>query len=151
MFPNFFQVSKLAAIYNIHLRTGCFCNVGACQHFLELKSEQLKSNLKAGHVCGDEIDLIDGRPTGSVRISFGYMSDFSDAQRFISFIEECFLEKHGCLSSDTELTTISKNKQVLRRMFVYPIKSCAAFEVCGFNGICRVLYILQQARESTKQ
>lgn len=136
------EVSSLAAIYNIHLRTGCFCNVGACQHFLKLTSAQLESNLKAGHVCGDEIDLIDGRPTGSVRISFGYMSDLSDAKRFISFIEEGFIEKLCAASSrsETELTAISKNTPVLRRMFIYPIKSCAAFEVYQWDinerGFC---------------
>lgn len=132
-------MSKLAAIYNIHLRTGCFCNVGACQHFLELSSEQLKNNLKAGHVCGDDIDLIDGHPTGSVRISFGYMSDFSDAERFIHFIEECFVEKESSIYGDVALINISKNKQVVKRMFIYPIKSCGAYEVSKsksvWNGI----------------
>ncbi|XP_075272814.1 molybdenum cofactor sulfurase isoform X2 [Opisthocomus hoazin] len=41
---------------------------------------------QAGHVCGDDVDLVDGRPTGSVRISFGYMSSFEDAQTFLKFI-----------------------------------------------------------------
>nr|XP_048695293.1 molybdenum cofactor sulfurase isoform X2 [Caretta caretta] len=41
---------------------------------------------QAGHVCGDDIDIIDGRPTGSMRISFGYMSTFEDAQTFLKFI-----------------------------------------------------------------
>lgn len=48
--------------------------------------------LQAGHVCGDDRDLIDGKPTGSVRISFGYMSTISDAQKCLQFIGECFLE-----------------------------------------------------------
>lgn len=32
------------------------------------------------------MDLIDGQPTGSVRISFGYMSTLEDAQAFLRFI-----------------------------------------------------------------
>lgn len=32
------------------------------------------------------MDLVDGQPTGSVRISFGYMSTLEDAQAFLRFI-----------------------------------------------------------------
>ena len=49
--------------------------------------------LQVGHVCGDSIDLIDGFPTGCVRISFGYMSTLKDAQIFLQFIDSCFVEK----------------------------------------------------------
>ncbi|EMP36600.1 Molybdenum cofactor sulfurase, partial [Chelonia mydas] len=80
------QVDKIASLYNIHIRTGCFCNTGACQQHLRLSNEDVKRNLQAGHVCGDDIDIIDGRPTGSMRISFGYMSTFEDAQTFLKFI-----------------------------------------------------------------
>ncbi|XP_053119151.1 molybdenum cofactor sulfurase isoform X2 [Hemicordylus capensis] len=80
------QVDKLAGLYNIHVRTGCFCNTGACQQHLGISNDDIKKNLQAGHVCGDNIDVVDGRPTGSVRISFGYMSTFEDAQTFLKFI-----------------------------------------------------------------
>lgn len=91
-FIGFAEVDKMAQLYDVHLRTGCFCNIGACQKYLGLSSEQIKSNFEAGHVCGDDRDLIDGKPTGSIRISFGYMSTISDAQRCLQFIGECFLE-----------------------------------------------------------
>lgn len=39
-----FQVDKLAQLYNIHVRTGCFCNIGACQKYLSLSDEQIKHN-----------------------------------------------------------------------------------------------------------
>ncbi|XP_075388687.1 molybdenum cofactor sulfurase [Tenrec ecaudatus] len=80
------QVDKMASLYNIHVRTGCFCNTGACQRHLEISNERIKKHLQAGHVCGDNLDLIDGHPTGSVRISFGYMSTVEDAQAFLSFL-----------------------------------------------------------------
>ncbi|XP_069814349.1 molybdenum cofactor sulfurase isoform X2 [Dendropsophus ebraccatus] len=60
------QVDKLASLYNIHFRTGCFCNAGACQKHLGISNAEVKSNLQAGHVCGDDMDLVNGRPTGSV-------------------------------------------------------------------------------------
>ncbi|XP_039094908.1 molybdenum cofactor sulfurase isoform X2 [Hyaena hyaena] len=49
---------------------------------------------QAGHVCGDDVDLIDGHPTGSVRISFGYMSTLEDAQAFLRFIMA--MQLHQC-------------------------------------------------------
>ncbi|KAM4607640.1 molybdenum cofactor sulfurase [Polymixia lowei] len=89
----FSQVDKLASLYNIHVRTGCFCNTGACQHFIGITDKRMKQNLQAGHVCGDSMDLVDGQPTGSVRVSFGYMSTFEDCQNFLNFIVDCFVEK----------------------------------------------------------
>lgn len=138
---------------------------------------------KAGHICGDNIDLVDGRPTGSVRISFGYMSTFEDCQKFLSFIVNCFTDKplrvdeerlarlklavpveksvghfnsspsngqlgHQAEQGETAPSLISsanggeimipvpkgetekRNTQTLTNIFIYPIKSCAAFEVC---------------------
>lgn len=87
------QVDRMANLYSIHVRTGCFCNTGACQVFLGISGQQMKKNLQAGHVCGDAMDVMDGRPTGSVRVSFGYMSTFDDCQRLLKFVAECFVEK----------------------------------------------------------
>ena len=39
-----FQVDKLAQLHNVHVRTGCFCNLGACQKFLNISDEELKNN-----------------------------------------------------------------------------------------------------------
>ncbi|XP_037661814.1 molybdenum cofactor sulfurase isoform X2 [Choloepus didactylus] len=80
------QVDKMASLYNIQVRTGCFCNTGACQRHLGISNEMVKKHHQAGHICGDDVDLIDGQPTGSVRISFGYMSTLEDAQAFLRFI-----------------------------------------------------------------
>ncbi len=46
------QVDKLASVCNIHLRTGCFCNTGACMNFLKLDSEKLKYHLEVGKQRG---------------------------------------------------------------------------------------------------
>ena len=52
------------------------------------------THTQAGHVCGDSMDIVNGEPTGSVRVSFGYMSTLKDAQTLIHFIESCFVD-HG--------------------------------------------------------
>lgn len=38
------------------------------------------------------MDLVAGIPTGSIRVSFGYMSTMEDVHKLISFIKDCFLE-----------------------------------------------------------
>uniref|UniRef100_A0A4W3JJ23 Molybdenum cofactor sulfurase n=1 Tax=Callorhinchus milii TaxID=7868 RepID=A0A4W3JJ23_CALMI len=100
------QVDRMASLYNIHLRTGCFCNTGSCQQHLGISNEDVRKNLQAGHICGDSMDLIDGLPTGSVRISFGYMSTFEDAQRFLRFIIDSFVKNPVCFDK-TILSNLS--------------------------------------------
>ncbi|MEQ2172972.1 hypothetical protein GOODEAATRI_026874 [Goodea atripinnis] len=168
------QVDRMASLYNIHVRTGCFCNTGACQAFLGITNQQMKRNLQAGHVCGDNMDLVDGQPTGSVRVSFGYMSTFEDCQKFLKFVAECFVEKPVTVdqvrlqklktarassegSNENPSVEISngenhkgaekKSSEVsqkgfrhgdskspgeaytLTNIYIYPIKSCGAYEV----------------------
>lgn len=172
------QVDKMASLFNIHIRTGCFCNTGACQHYLAISNQNVKSNLHAGHICGDNIDLVDGRPTGSLRVSFGYMSSFEDCQNFLRFVVNCFVDKPLILDqtklaklnlaapiespSSFYLTSIPNDQQrhengqinvpspdrmapsdvtlskdgkrdssshTLTNLFIYPVKSCASFEV----------------------
>lgn len=167
------QVDRMASLYNIHVRTGCFCNTGACQFFLGITSQQMKRNLQAGHICGDNIDLVNGLPTGSVRVSFGYMSTFEDCQKFLTFVADCFVEKpvkvnHLRLEKLKETSVSNEDPSVkngklyqedekdkpmetrprrfrhrdlstdanshaeaytLTNIYIYPIKSCGAYEV----------------------
>ncbi|XP_071489916.1 molybdenum cofactor sulfurase-like [Diadema antillarum] len=112
------EVERLAALHDIHLRTGCFCNTGACQQYLNISNEKIKANLDAGHVCGDDMDLIDGLPTGSIRISFGYMSNQSDVDRFLAFIKSTIkvsaapstlIPSSSTSSSDSSLKEVSRS------------------------------------------
>nr|XP_011460723.1 PREDICTED: molybdenum cofactor sulfurase isoform X2 [Fragaria vesca subsp. vesca] len=90
------EVEKLASLSGIQLRTGCFCNPGACAKYLGLSHLELLSNIEAGHVCWDDNDIIHGKPTGAVRVSFGYMSTFEDAKKFIDFVTSSFVAlSHG--------------------------------------------------------
>ncbi|CAL1547716.1 unnamed protein product [Lymnaea stagnalis] len=98
-FIGYAEVDKFAQLHEVHLRTGCFCNIGACQQYLQLSAQLIKENLAAGHVCGDNMDLINGRPTGAVRISFGYMSTIGDARACLRFIADSFLENPPVIPS----------------------------------------------------
>lgn len=48
---------------------------------------------QAGHVCGDAHDLVDGSPTGAVRVSFGYMSSYEDADLLLKMVQDCFVDQ----------------------------------------------------------
>lgn len=132
------EVEKLASLSGIQLRTGCFCNPGACAKYLGLSHLDLVSNIEAGHVCWDDFDIMHGKPTGAVRVSFGYMSTFEDARKFIDFIVSFFVSapyQFGQLRSsipflsevlESKLSTAGYN---LKSIAIYPIKSCAGFSV----------------------
>ncbi|XP_039281365.1 molybdenum cofactor sulfurase 3 [Nilaparvata lugens] len=92
-FVGYAEVQNLANLHKIHLRTGCFCNPGACQRHLNHSTNLLRHHFKQGHVCGDDQDLVDGQPTGSVRVSFGPYSRRAHADQLIKMIEDCFVVK----------------------------------------------------------
>uniref|UniRef100_A0A8C4NFF3 Molybdenum cofactor sulfurase n=1 Tax=Eptatretus burgeri TaxID=7764 RepID=A0A8C4NFF3_EPTBU len=149
-------VENFAKLYGIQLRTGCFCNTGTCQAQLGLSDCDIKTNLEAGHVCGDLVDLVNGRPTGAVRISLGYMSTCEDVHAFLDFVVNCFVkrsqlagvvfptlpntrpfESNDLDASQTETSLPFEKPQrntrpILTNIFVYPIKSCAPIEVFYF-------------------
>ncbi|CAG0903184.1 unnamed protein product [Cyprideis torosa] len=89
-----------------------------------------------GHVCGDAVDLIRGRPTGAVRISFGYMSQRKDVETIVKILKENFIEN----SPPNDLHVISNGLKENRAptssiwlsgLSLYPIKSCAAQSIEG--------------------
>ncbi|KAK0597739.1 hypothetical protein LWI29_028205 [Acer saccharum] len=136
------EVEKLASLSGIQLRTGCFCNPGACAKYLGLSHLDLLSNIEAGHVCWDDNDVINGKPTGAVRVSFGYMSTYEDVKKFIDFIKSSFvslpnLSANGNLmrASYIPFSTEGVDRELLasnhfiKSITIYPIKSCAGFSV----------------------
>ncbi|KAL3503734.1 hypothetical protein ACH5RR_038183 [Cinchona calisaya] len=132
------EVEKLASLSGIQLRTGCFCNPGACSKYLGLSHLDLLSNFEAGHVCWDDHDVSHGKPTGAVRVSFGYMSTFEDARKFLNFIKASFVSLPAQSTSIQSLRarTISpaiegawRTNARLKSISVYPIKSCMGFSV----------------------
>lgn len=84
----------MADLFNISVRTGCFCNSGSCQRHLNVTNKEMKFMHKAGHKCGDEMDIVNGRPTGAVRVSFGFHNTFNDVDTLVSMITRCFVRRH---------------------------------------------------------
>ncbi|XP_030474904.1 molybdenum cofactor sulfurase [Syzygium oleosum] len=134
------EVEKLASLSGIQLRTGCFCNPGACAKYLGLSHQDLLSNVEAGHVCWDDNDVLHGKPTGAVRVSFGYMSTYEDAKKFIDFIKKSFVCMRDHPTSLYKSTVQSdfyggfkgmpQNVGIhVKSIIIYPIKSCTGFSV----------------------
>lgn len=44
-------------------------------------------------MCWDRRDVINGRPTGAVRASFGYASSLADAQAIVALVQRFFVEQ----------------------------------------------------------
>ncbi|XP_008456317.2 molybdenum cofactor sulfurase isoform X3 [Cucumis melo] len=136
------EVEKLASLSGIQLRTGCFCNPGACAKYLGLSHSDLATNIAAGHVCWDDCDIINGKPTGAVRVSLGYMSTYEDIKKFIDFVSTSFVSTRTHASDGSQFcgrsihfadigfeNRYSASRFHLKSITVYPIKSCAGFSM----------------------
>lgn len=140
-FVGFGEIACVAALHGILLRTGCFCNIGACQYYLGLDEDALDAIYKrAGRICGDYFDLIDGQPTGAVRVSFGYMTTIQDVDQLLQMLRSSYLatkplQRIQFIEEQAEqLPPLLKERvQLLRpkllQMAIYPVKSCAAFKI----------------------
>ncbi len=86
------HVASAAAARRVQLRVGCFCNPGACQVHLGISAAQARANYEAGHVCSDDVDMVDGRPTGAVRVSFGHVSTVLDVDAVVDLLQSHFVD-----------------------------------------------------------
>lgn len=120
------EMEKLASVRNIHLRTGGVCNPGGVGQSLGLSPWEMRENFSAGHRCGNENDVLNGKPTGVIRVSLGAMSTSSDVQRFLDFIDEFFVEREPSISPSIPPVT---SHFYIESLTVYPVKSCAGWQV----------------------
>jgi selenocysteine lyase/cysteine desulfurase len=87
-------VGRRAARDHISLRTGSFCNPGAGEAALGLSKEELEDCFRRSGDwmrADDFRRCIDGKSSGAVRVSFGLVSNFADAQAMVEFATR-FLE-----------------------------------------------------------
>ncbi|KAF7563488.1 hypothetical protein G7046_g642 [Stylonectria norvegica] len=125
------EFEKLAVLKRIHIRTGGLCSPGGIASALHLQPWEVRKNFSAGFRCGNENDIISGKPTGVIRASLGAMSTTSDVDRFVSFVQEFYLEIEVPPVQDNALHTHSRIPAGLRvkAITVFPIKSCGGFPV----------------------
>lgn len=126
-------VANHATERQILLRTGCHCNAGACQRYLDLKDEDIRGFFANGKVCGDDRGVIDGRPTGVIRLSFGLYSTMSDVDRWIDLLMY-FVDRHPEEITEPKSLVKSVPKSMPMRgsisaLKVYPVKGCGPLHV----------------------
>ena len=121
------EVEKLANIRNIQLRSGGLCNPGGIASSLELKPWEMKQNFSAGQRCGNENDILGGKPTGMLRISLGASSCMQDVTTFIDFVQEFFVDRKA-IESLVEAQRTGQDLYV-ETLTVYPIKSCGGWPI----------------------
>ena len=59
---------------------------------LNITNDILRENFDKGHNCDDPIDLIDGKPTGAIRVSFCENNSFLEIDIFINLLRENYLD-----------------------------------------------------------
>ena len=78
---------KLAILNNVQLRTGGVCNPGGIASALDMSPKEMRDNFDKGLRCGNELDVINGKPTGIIRVSLGAMSSMKDIEKFMVFMQ----------------------------------------------------------------
>lgn len=126
------EVEKLATVQNIQLRSGSVCNPGGTASSLGWSATELRRHYSTGLRCGDDHDIIKGRPTGILRVSLGAMSNMKDIDALVDFIEEFYVEKVPpivALNPPLEENDVVGRHFYIESLSVFPIKSCGAFKI----------------------
>ncbi|CAN8072525.1 unnamed protein product [Agarophyton chilense] len=120
------EVGTILSINKVFARTGCMCNAGACASVLGLSDMDIIRHHRKGHRCGDEMDLIDGRPTGVVRFSFGWASKKIDADTIVRILRSYLVS--NVLRPVPNLSRTSAKFRTTD-LFIYPVKGCEGSSV----------------------
>ncbi|KAF2239919.1 PLP-dependent transferase, partial [Viridothelium virens] len=81
------DVERAADKEGIAVRSGSLCNPGGMAGYLEWGAGEMREAYANGHRCSDPVQLVDGKPTGVVRVSLGAMSTMRDVKRWVEFVE----------------------------------------------------------------
>lgn len=127
------EFEKTAVLKGFHIRTGGLCNPGGVAAALDLKPWEMKRNFSSGFRCGSDNDMFGGKPTGTIRVSFGAMSTVSDVDRFVAFIREFYCSSDGSTFNRpghrTGAGSTAVTDLVVASITVFPIKSCGGFQI----------------------
>jgi molybdenum cofactor sulfurtransferase len=141
------EVEKLASIKNIHIRVGGMCNPGGIEGYVGLRTWEIEQNYAAGHKCSDDNDIMNGKPTGAVRVSLGAMSTADDVLSLVKFVDEFYVEKNAHADMRLEMTVDTGSEFQVQSLIICvslvrlassvstanatsdPIKSCGGFKI----------------------
>lgn len=116
------HVEKLSIACGFQLRTGGVCNPGGIASMLQLQPWEMKRNFTEGMRCGDDLDIIGGKPTGIIRVSLGAMTTCSDVRRFAEFVEFFFINDGSSLTTPRVALKVTS-------AVITPIQGCPAAQI----------------------
>lgn len=119
------DVVSILAEEGVVVRGGTMCNSGAASAEMNISGEQIISNHRRGHVCGDAMDIIDGRLTGAVRVSLGPCSTLQDIDTLVRLLSVYYLES----GTSSQLCHPVARKPHIYSLTIFPIKSCGGYTV----------------------
>lgn len=113
-YVSYSTVEQLANQKGIYVRAGGLCNPGGIASYLKVAPWHFKRAWSAGHRCSesDNTEIINGKPTGVVRVSLGAMSMLSDVDMFLAFMLETFVENLDQTRRGTFIITAQKQNRL---------------------------------------
>lgn len=126
------KVEEQAIEYNVHLRTGGVCNPGGIATALNLEPWEMKRNFAEGMRCGDNLDVISGKPTGVIRVSLGAMSNLRDVATFVDFMKKHWVDSCQPLALTPPLgwpQSLSEQHSFVQSLRVFPIEGNSGWDV----------------------
>ncbi|KAF2861200.1 PLP-dependent transferase [Piedraia hortae CBS 480.64] len=80
------EIERAANARSVYIRSGSLCNPGGVATYLGWTAPQMRSAYAAGHRCSKPRQIVAGKSTGVVRISFGAMNTIEDVQALLRFM-----------------------------------------------------------------
>eukprot|EP01062_Namystynia_karyoxenos_P022386 TRINITY_DN18580_c0_g1_i1.p1 TRINITY_DN18580_c0_g1~~TRINITY_DN18580_c0_g1_i1.p1 ORF type:complete len:899 (+),score=278.92 TRINITY_DN18580_c0_g1_i1:76-2697(+) len=124
-------VVEAANVSGVQLRGGCFCNPGACQELLGLTLAEVRQHREAGHVCGDAVDVVGGRPTGAVRASLGPYSSEGDVDALVGMLRDYFASAGVPAAPPVQGPPADSGELLVDSLWVYPVKGARGLRIDG--------------------
>ena len=141
------DIEQLAIACGIQLRTGGVCNPGGIASSLDLSASEIRENFAEGLRCGNDVDVLNGKPTGIVRVSLGAMSSVRDVEIFLGFLN-MFVDRWGDLAKEQPARALRPSNMIMKNdAMKFAISFTAEFDntnsqdpvacpVAGCNKIC---------------
>jgi molybdenum cofactor sulfurtransferase len=106
------HVGSFLRKYAIHVRTGNLCNPAGISCALEMNAEWLRAAFERGYRCNTELDIVEGKPVGVVRITFGAANTVEDVEKLVSALSQHILQEESQLQ-DVQRKCIEKKDSVM--------------------------------------
>ena len=121
------DVQYCFSIMDIVARFGGHCNPGSGFPALGWQEDDIEriaeENEKAGR-CISNLCELQGRPVGTIRISFGSPTNDADVDKLLAVIKRHFVDNGPCPPVGNVIAPMT-----ITRMFIFPIQNASGFEV----------------------